>query len=102
MPVAGKTSAQNTHGRRPPDPFCSVRGIRAYRYERCVVGGGGADSQPVQHVLVGDPCAGLGMQGLQTALQGAGQMGALGQQEFGQRQAALGMQQQPFDLHQKH
>jgi hypothetical protein len=38
--------------------------------------------------------AGLGMQGLQTALQGAGQMGALGQQEFGQRQAALGMQQQ--------
>jgi hypothetical protein len=38
--------------------------------------------------------AGLGMQGLQTALQGAGQMGQLGQTEFGQRQAALGMQQQ--------
>ena len=38
--------------------------------------------------------AGFGMQGLQTALQGAGQLGALGQQEFGQRQAALGMQQQ--------
>ncbi len=38
--------------------------------------------------------AGLGLQGLQTALQGAGQMGQLGATEFGQRQAALGMQQQ--------
>ena len=38
--------------------------------------------------------AGLGIQGLQTAIQGAGQMGQLGQTEFGQRQAALGMQQQ--------
>ena len=38
--------------------------------------------------------AGLGLQGLQTALQGAGQMGQLGQTEFGQRQAALGLQQQ--------
>lgn len=38
--------------------------------------------------------AGLGLQGLQTALQGAGTMGQLGQTEFGQRQAALGMQQQ--------
>lgn len=44
--------------------------------------------------------AGLGMQGLQTALQGAGQMGALGQQEFGQRQAALGMQQQVGSMQQ--
>ena len=44
--------------------------------------------------------AGLGMQGLQTALQGAGQMGALGQQEFGQGmdinklRAGYGSQQQ--------
>lgn len=38
--------------------------------------------------------AGLGIQGLQTAIQGAGTMGQLGQTEFGQRQAALGMQQQ--------
>jgi hypothetical protein len=44
--------------------------------------------------------AGLGMQGLQTALQGAGQMGTLGQQEFGQRQAALGMQQQVGSMQQ--
>lgn len=38
--------------------------------------------------------AGLGLQGLQTALQGAGTMGQLGQTAFGQQQAALGMQQQ--------
>jgi hypothetical protein len=44
--------------------------------------------------------AGYGMQGLQTALQGAGQLGALGQQEFGQGmdinklQAGYGAQQQ--------
>ena len=38
--------------------------------------------------------AGLGLQGLQTALQGAGQMGQLGQTQFGQRQATIGMQQQ--------
>jgi hypothetical protein len=44
--------------------------------------------------------AGLGLQGLQTALQGAGQMGALGQQQFGQGmdinklQQAYGTQQQ--------
>ena len=38
--------------------------------------------------------AGLGMQGLQTAIQGAGAMGQLGQTEFGQRQATLGLQQQ--------
>ena len=44
--------------------------------------------------------AGLGLQGLQTALSGAGQMGALGQQQFGQGmdinklQAGYGSQQQ--------
>jgi hypothetical protein len=44
--------------------------------------------------------AGLGMQGLQTALTGAGQLGALGQQQFGQGmdvnklQQAYGTQQQ--------
>ncbi len=44
--------------------------------------------------------AGYGMQGLQTALQGAGQLGALGQQQFGQGmdinklQSAYGGQQQ--------
>lgn len=38
--------------------------------------------------------AGLGLQGLQTALTGAGQLGQLGATEFGQRQSALGMQQQ--------
>jgi hypothetical protein len=44
--------------------------------------------------------AGLGLQGLQTALQGAGQLGALGQQQFGQGmdinklQQAYGTQQQ--------
>ena len=44
--------------------------------------------------------AGLGLQGLQTALSGAGQMGALGQQQFGQGmdinklQAGYGQQQQ--------
>jgi hypothetical protein len=44
--------------------------------------------------------AGLGLQGLQTALTGAGQMGALGQQQFGQEmdvnklQQAYGTQQQ--------
>jgi hypothetical protein len=38
--------------------------------------------------------AGLGLQGLQTALQGAGQMGQLGGQEFGQRKDILGLQAQ--------
>jgi len=44
--------------------------------------------------------AGLGMQGLQTALQGAGQLGQLGQTEYGQKmgitelQSKLGAQQQ--------
>lgn len=44
--------------------------------------------------------AGLGLQGLQTALSGAGQLGALGQQQFGQGmdvnklQAGYGTQQQ--------
>lgn len=44
--------------------------------------------------------AGLGLQGLQTALQGAGQMGQLGQSQFGQNlainqlQAQYGQQQQ--------
>ena len=44
--------------------------------------------------------SGLGMQGLQTALQGAGQLGVLGQQQFGQQmdvnqlQAQYGGQQQ--------
>jgi len=38
--------------------------------------------------------AGLGLQGLQTALTGAGQMGALGGQQFGQQKEALGLQQQ--------
>ena len=38
--------------------------------------------------------AGLGLQGLQTALQGAGQMGALGGQQFGQQRETLGVQQQ--------
>jgi len=44
--------------------------------------------------------AGLGLQGLQTALQGAGQLGTLGNQQFTQQkditglQAALGAQQQ--------
>jgi hypothetical protein len=38
--------------------------------------------------------AGLGMQGFQTALQGAGQLGQLGQQEFGQQKDILGMQNQ--------
>jgi len=38
--------------------------------------------------------AGLGLQGLQTALQGAGQMGQLGQTEFGQRKDILGLQAQ--------
>jgi hypothetical protein len=36
----------------------------------------------------------LGLQGLQTALQGAGQLGALGQQEFGQQKDILGLQNQ--------
>ena len=49
--------------------------------------------------------AGYGMQGLQTALQGAGQLGTLGQQQFGQGmdinklQAGYGAQQQ--DLQQR-
>jgi hypothetical protein len=38
--------------------------------------------------------AGLGMQGLQTALQGAGQLGNLGQQQFGQQKDVLGLQSQ--------
>lgn len=38
--------------------------------------------------------AGLGLQGLQTALQGAGQLGSLGSQEFGQQKDILGLQQQ--------
>jgi hypothetical protein len=38
--------------------------------------------------------AGLGMQGFQTALQGAGQLGALGQQQFGQQKEAIGLQSQ--------
>jgi hypothetical protein len=38
--------------------------------------------------------AGLGMQGLQTALQGAGQLGQFGQQEFGQQKDILGLQSQ--------
>jgi hypothetical protein len=38
--------------------------------------------------------AGLGLQGLQTALQGAGQMGALGGQQFGQQRDTLGLQNQ--------
>lgn len=53
--------------------------------------------------------AGLGMQGLQTALQGAGQLGQLGQTEYGQKvgitelQSKLGAQQQqqaqrPMDM----
>jgi len=36
--------------------------------------------------------AGFGQQGLQTALQGAGQLGQLGQQQFGQEQAITGQQ----------
>jgi hypothetical protein len=38
--------------------------------------------------------AGLGLQGFQTALQGAGQLGQLGQQQFGQQKDILGMQNQ--------
>lgn len=38
--------------------------------------------------------AGLGMQGFQTALQGAGQLGALGGQEFGQQKDIIGLQSQ--------
>lgn len=38
--------------------------------------------------------AGLGLQGLQTALQGAGQMGNLGGQEFGQQKDIIGLQNQ--------
>jgi hypothetical protein len=38
--------------------------------------------------------AGLGMQGLQTALQGAGQLGQLGAQQFGQQKEAIGLQSQ--------
>jgi len=36
--------------------------------------------------------AGFGQQGLQTALQGASQLGQLGQQQFGQEQAITGQQ----------
>lgn len=38
--------------------------------------------------------AGFGLQGLSTALQGAGQLGNLGQAQFGQQQNILGMQNQ--------
>ncbi len=38
--------------------------------------------------------AGLGMQGLQTALQSAGQLGQLGGQQFGQQKDIIGMQGQ--------
>ena len=38
--------------------------------------------------------AGLGLQGLQTALQGAGQLGQLGGQEFTQQKEAIGLQSQ--------
>lgn len=38
--------------------------------------------------------AGLGLQSLQTALQGAGQLGALGGQEFEQQRGIVGLQQQ--------
>jgi hypothetical protein len=38
--------------------------------------------------------AGLGLQGLQAAMTGAGQLGALGQQQFGQQKDILGMQNQ--------
>jgi hypothetical protein len=38
--------------------------------------------------------AGLGLQGLQTALTGAGQLGQLGQQQFGQQKDVLGIQNQ--------
>jgi hypothetical protein len=38
--------------------------------------------------------AGLGMQGLQTALQSAGQLGQLGGQQFGQQKDILGLQNQ--------
>jgi hypothetical protein len=38
--------------------------------------------------------AGLGLQGLQTALQGAGQMGQLGQTEFGQQRDIYNLQNQ--------
>jgi len=38
--------------------------------------------------------AGLGLQGLQAALQGAGQLGQFGQQEFGQQKDILGLQNQ--------
>jgi hypothetical protein len=38
--------------------------------------------------------AGLGLQGLQAAMTGAGQLGALGQQEFGQQKDILGLQSQ--------
>ena len=50
--------------------------------------------------------AGLGLQGLQTALQGAGQMGTLGAQQFGQAkdvinlQNQMGAQQQQLDQQQ--
>ncbi len=38
--------------------------------------------------------AGLGMQGIQTALQGAGQLGTLGSQQFGQQKDIIGLQNQ--------
>jgi bisphosphoglycerate-dependent phosphoglycerate mutase len=38
--------------------------------------------------------AGLGLQGLQTALTGAGQLGQLGAQQFGQQKDILGLQNQ--------
>jgi hypothetical protein len=38
--------------------------------------------------------AGLGLQGLQTAMSGAGQLGQIGQQQFGQQKDILGLQNQ--------
>ena len=38
--------------------------------------------------------AGLGLQGLQAAMSGAGQLGQLGQQQFGQQKDILGLQNQ--------
>jgi hypothetical protein len=45
--------------------------------------------------------AGLGMQGYQTALQGAGIMGTLGQQQFGQQKDILGLQKEFGGLEQQ-
>lgn len=45
--------------------------------------------------------AGLGLQGLQTALQGAGVMGTLGGQQFGQAKDVIGLQSQMGALQQQ-